>query len=232
MAKNDFDKAKEKLDSIKARVSGAESQVEEAQIQLQDTSLRSPMDGVVVARYLERGSLVAPGTRAFTLADLTSVKAVFGVPDYLLKEIKQGASLPIVVEALNNLTAQGIVTAISPSADQRSRVFEVELTIPNPGIQLKDGMIATVRLTSATSESKVPLAPINSVARLPGVAGGHMVYVVETVGGKKFARGRAVKIGTIYENKVAVLEGLAVGELIITLGATIVHDGSEVKVIH
>lgn len=231
MAKNDYDRAKEKLDLAKARVSGAESQVEEAKIQLQDAVIKSPLDCLVVSRLLERGSLVGPGTKAFVLADLSSVKAVFGVPDYVLKLVKPGDNLTTTVEALHNREFGGVVTAISPSADPRSRVFEVEITIANDDLQLRDGMIAAVSLSGKRAEATVPVVPLQSVVRPPGDPQGFMVYVLEETDARPIARGRKVKIGSVHGNKVVVTEGLAVGERIITRGATVVYDNAIVTII-
>jgi RND family efflux transporter MFP subunit len=232
MAKNDYDRAKEKLDLAKARLSGAESQVEEAKIQLQDTVIRSPLDCLVVSRLVERGSLVGPGAKGFVLADLSSVKAVFGVPDYVLKLVKRGDNLTTVVEALHNREFSGVVTAISPSADPRSRVFEVEITIANEDLQLRDGMIATVSLSGKRAEAIVPVVPLQSVVRPPGDSEGFMVYVLEETDGRKVARGRKVKIGSVHGNKVVITEGVEVGERVITRGATIVYDNAVVTIIH
>jgi len=231
LSKNDYDKAKEKLDSTKARAAGAESQVEEARLQLQDTILKSPLDCLVVSRYIERGTLVASGTRAFVLADLSSMKVVFGVPDMLLKEIKPGDTVSVSVEALNNKVYAGVVTAISPSADPKSRVFEVEITVGNPSFELRDGMIASVHTSAAESGSSVPVVPLNAVVRPPADPKGFMVYVVEEQDGKTFARGRTVEIGKVVGNKVVITRGLSLGERIVTTGASLVYDSAVVTVI-
>lgn len=231
-SQNEFDKAKEKLDVSKARESRAESQVEEARIQLEDTVLKSPLDAFVVSRLVERGTFVAPGTRAYVLQDLSSVKAVFGVPDYVLKQVKPGDSLAITVEALHDKKFDGTVTSVSPSADPRSRVFEVEITIPNPGMELKDGMIATVRIMAKGNEDAVPVVPLHAVVRPPDDPHGFMVFVLEYQDARPVARGRKVKIGRVFGNKVVITEGLSVGQQIITTGATMVSDGRVVKVIH
>jgi len=231
LAKSEFDKAKEKLDVARARVSGAESQVEQAKIALQDTVLRSPLDALVVNRLVERGTYVAPGTRAFLLQDLSSVKAVFGVPDHLLKRVRPGESLTITVEALHNKEFQGIITAVSPSADPRSRVFEVEVTVSNPGIELKDGMIATVTLAGIGQEDTAPMVPLHAVMRPPSDPQGYMVFVLEKRDDNYVARGRKVAIGRVFGNKVVIVHGLVPGEQIVTTGATMLSDGRVVNVI-
>jgi len=231
VSKDQYEKAKEKLEVTKARTGGAGSQLDEAGIQLQDTELRSPLNGVLVSRLVERGTLVAPGTRAFLLADLSSVKAVFGVPDHVLKLIRPGNPLTVIVEALHSKEFQGIVTAVSPSADPKSRVFEVEITVLNPDAQLKDGMIATVRLGAMAAEKAVPVVPLNAIVRPPGESQGYMVYVLEERDGKPVARGRKVTVGKMFGSKLAIAEGLSVGDMIVTTGATVAYDGAPVDVI-
>lgn len=231
LSKNDFEKTKEKMEVAKARVSGAESQVQEAQIQLQDTLLKCPLDSVVVNRAVERGSLVAPGTRAYVLADLTSVKALFGVPDHILKQIKTGDTLTVTVETLQDKEFKGAVTAISPSADPKSRVFEVEITIANPDFHLRDGMVATVRTAGMAVERSIPVVPLSAVVRPPGESQGYMVFLVEDGDGRKLARGHRVKIGQIFGNSVAIIEGLSSRDSVVTTGASLLSEGVAVSII-
>lgn len=231
LSKNEFDKYKEKLDVARARVTGAESQVDQAKIDLKDTVLRSPLDALMVSRLVERGTLVASGTRAFVLQDLSSVKAVFGVPDYVLKEVKPGDNLTVTVEALQNKEFRGTITAVSPSADQRSRVFEVEITVSNPDLELKDGMIATVKLVGTGRDDVVTVIPVHAVVRPPSDPHGYMIFVLEKRGDSYFARGRTVSIGRVLGNKVVIIHGLTAGELVVTTGATMLSDGQPVNVI-
>jgi len=231
LAKNEYDKAKERLDVTRARVAGAQSQVQEAELHVQDCVLQSPLAGVLVSRWVERGTLVGPGTRAFVLADLSSVKAVFGVPDYVLRQVTPGDSLAVAVDAFQNRQFRGAVTAVSPSADPKSRVFEVEITNPNPQIQLKDGMIATVHVGGGLGGEPVPAVPLNAVVRPPGDAHSFMVFIVDQRDGNPVARGRKVEIGKVFANRVAIASGLAVGDRIITKGSTLVSDGAAVKII-
>lgn len=229
VAKSEFDKAREKLDYYKAAVERTTHQMEEASLQLRDTVIKTPLDGLVLGRSIEKGSLVASGTLAFVLADLSTVKAVFGVPDFMLRRIKPGDAVPITVEALDNETFTGTITAVAPSADPKSRVFDVEVSIANPDLRLKDGMIVSAR-TAGENASRLVL-PINAIVRDPADPQGFLVYVFEEAAGKATAKGRKVKIGDVVGNRVTLLEGPAPGEHVITTGATMVYDGAPVRLI-
>lgn len=229
VAKSELDKAREKLDYYRATVERATHQIEEAAIQLRDTVLRAPLDAVVLSRSIEKGSLVSPGTLAFVLGDLASVKAVFGVPDFMLRQVKPGDAVPIRVEALGNEAFRGTVSAVSPSADPKSRVFDVEVRIANPDLRLKDGMIASASLSGAVASRLV--LPITAIVRDPADPQGFLVYVLAEADGAAKAKAEKVVIGDVLGNRVALVSGPAPGARVITTGATMVHDDAPVRVI-
>src|SRR5437899_1632457 len=82
-------------------------------------------------RAIEVGALANTGTVAFVVADVDTVKAAFGVPDVVLPRIHLGAPLTITTEAYPGEKFEGRISLIAPSADPHSRVFEVDVTIPN-----------------------------------------------------------------------------------------------------
>jgi RND family efflux transporter MFP subunit len=242
VAKSDFDRKQESLDVAGARVEVALAQLDQANNQLADSVLKSPLDGVVVNRFVERGTLVASGSRAYVLVDLSAVKAVFGVPDSLLSRIKTGEALSVIVDALNHREFKGIVTAVSPSADAKSRVFDVEVTIQNSDRVLKDGMIATVHVEGVIKPDTRPLSaaqpfkeitsiPLQSVVRPPDDPYGYIVFVATEKSGRWYALSRRVELGDVVGRSIKVLQGVTSGERVITSGATIVHDGALLSIV-
>lgn len=244
LTKSDFDTATTRLDSDQANVSAAKSQVDalqaqvgtaeqalkSAELSLADATLKSPMDGVVLARNVEIGTLATPGATGFVLADVSSVKAVFGVPDTMMDRVKLGTRQTITAEAVPG-KLEGLITAISPSADPKSRTFSVEVTIPNPRGQLNAGMIATLMLAAAQSAAPVPVIPLSAVVRSTQNPDGYAVFVIEDQAGKPLARMRSVELGEAYGNMIGVKAGLNLNERVITTGATLVRDGWQVQMI-
>jgi len=235
LARSEYDQALAKFNAARAKYDGARAQLEQADNQLADSQLRSPMDGVVASRSVERGTLVASGTKAFVLVDLSSVKAVFGVADAQLTSITPGASLSVYVDALAR-GFTGRVTSVSPSADSANRVFDVEVTIPNPDGALRDGMIAAVQMEGAAGHDNPAVGgnasvPLQAVVRQPGAPNGYMVFVVTEKGGRTLALARPVKLGDVSGRSVSVLEGLRPGERVATAGATQLYDGAVVSII-
>jgi RND family efflux transporter MFP subunit len=228
--KPDLDSAKAQLDSTTASVSGAEAQEGEARTALAYCSLRAPFDGWIVKRTVDAGSFVGPATNGFTISNTRTVKAEFGVPDTSIGRVKVGQSLTMTTDALSQ-AFRGHVTAISPAADPKSRVFSVELTIDNPKNFLKSGMIATLALDGAQLPQSVSAVPLAAVIRDPQKTDGFAVMVATGDSEIESARIRSVQPGSVYGNMIGITSGLQPGEKVITTGVTLIKDGASVRVI-
>lgn len=228
--KPDLDSAKAQYDSTTASVSGAEAQVSEAQTALAYCSLRAPFDGWIVKRTVDTGSFVGPATNGFTIASTKSVKAVFGVPDTSISRVRVGQSLNITTDALVQ-TFRGHITAISPSADAKSRVFSVELTIDNPKNSLKPGMIATLALDGERLPQTISAIPLSAVIRDPQQTNGFAVMIATGDSEIESAQLRSVQLGSVYGNMIGITSGLQPGEKVVTTGVTLIRSGAPVRVI-
>lgn len=206
----------------RARIEGAAAQQKEASLALSDTVLTAPFPGVVIAKRIARGSLVAAGTPAFVIADTRTAKVSFGVPDLALSSFKPGGILAVSAEAIPDREFRGRISAVSPAADPVSRVFAVEVAIPNAAQQLKIGMIATVIVKSHREPVRAPSIPLAAVVKSPN---GYGVYTVEN----NRARLRPVTLGEVKGNAVVITAGLNPGQQVVATGGLQLADGEEVK---
>ena len=232
LTRPELDAARMAADTAIARVESARASLALARISLGDTALRSPFAGLVIDRQVERGSLVAPGTVGFVLADVRSVKAIFGVPDALVARLPVGAALTVTSDAIQGREFAGRVSAVSPAADPQTRVFTVEVTIANADRLLKPGMIASVAVDAPAAgeqDAKRGLVPLAAI--VSSGADGYAVFVVEDDGGSAVARRRPIVLGDVAGNAIEVRSGLALGEQVVVAGATLVKDGDAVRVI-
>jgi multidrug efflux system membrane fusion protein len=221
--------ARAQLDAALDKVRAAEASLGEASLAGSDAEIRAPFDAYVVQRMVETGALVGTGSPGFALADLGSVKAAFGLPDVEVASLKTGATLTLTAEALPNRPFQGIVTAISPVADTSTRLFPVEITVPNSGRALLAGMIVSVEARAAQPQP-VLVVPLGAVIR-GSQAGAFGVMVVETAGLQTQAHSRAVTVGGIYGNRIQIASGLRAGERVVASGAALLANGEAVQVI-
>ena len=236
LTKPELDAAQAALDGAQARSTAAQAEIELALVALRDCTLVAPAAGVILERRIETGALVAPGTLGFTLGDVTSVKARFGIPDGMIQSVKHGDVIRVSVEAVAATTFEGRISAIAPAADPQSRVFDVEVTIPNHDGRLRPGMIGTVALGRSGAEKTVAsqsilTVPLTAVVKSNAAAGSYAVLVVERQGTGEVARLRRVQLGEVMGNGIAVLQGLSRGERVVVSGATLLVDGEIVRVV-
>jgi RND family efflux transporter MFP subunit len=222
--------SKAEYDAAYARYTASQARQSQAAISLGDATLRAPLDGVLLRRSVEVGSLAGPSGAAFSLANTRVVKVVFGVPDVVVARLKLGQQVPIEAEAMPGAALEGRLTRISPSADPDSRAFEVEAALPNPEGRLKVGMLASLRL-AGEAEGPAAFLPLAAVVRPAGDTTSYAVYVVADSAGPR-ARLRRVRLGEVSGNLIAVRSGLRAGERVVVLGATIVTDGQAVQILH
>jgi multidrug efflux system membrane fusion protein len=230
VTKPEYDSAKAQNDSTAASVRDAEAALAQAETALNDCSLRAPFDAWVVKRSVDIGSLVGSATVGFSLADTRLVKAVFGVPDTAIGRLKLGDRQTITTDAIPEEFA-GRVTAISPAADPKSRVYSIDVTIPNPKNQLRAGMIASLTLDATEPAHESLAVPLDAVVRDPAQPNSFAVLVAEGTGDSAIARLRTVELGDAYGNMITVLKGVTPGERVLTTGATYVKSGEKVHII-
>src|SRR6476659_1462165 len=216
------DSAKANIDVVKAKSQSAQAVVQETQIPLHDTELKSPLNGVVLEKSIEKGTLVSSGDKAFVVADTSSVKAVFGVADLALTEMKLGTTLSLESETMPGTEFRGQITAVFPAADKQNRSFDVEVSIPNPDYRLRPNRIVSLHVNTREAASAQPVVPLNAVLNAKNNPTGYAVFVVTDEGGRQVARLRDIKLGEAYGNTVAVTAGVKQGELVITTGSTMV----------
>jgi RND family efflux transporter MFP subunit len=226
----EYEAARAAYDTVQARRSGARALVSEAQNALSDSALRSPIDGVVVKRLVEVGSLVGPGTPGYVIVDSAAVKLMFGVPEPVLRRMPIGTAVPIVTESYPNVRFPGRVSGIAPAADPGSLVFDLEVTVANRDGRLKPGMVGILEIANGDGAPSLTV-PLPAIVRSRTRPDGYAVFVIEDKDGKPHARLRDVSLGAMAGNGVMVVAGLRAGERVIVTGATIVTDGEAVEIL-
>jgi len=228
LTKPEFDQAQARFDSTRGAVDQAKANLRQAQLALADANLTAPFSGYVLARNLELGNLAAPGMVAFTIADTSAVKVGFGVPDYAVRQLRPGQEFTIRLQD-DPVEYKGRVTSIAASADEKNRVFPVEVTVPNPKSYLKPGMIASLTLAGVQG-APAPSVPLSAVVADPVAPGRYAVFVAAQEGGKWVAHLREVTLGETHESDVAV-DGVKQGEKIVVVGSAGLKDGDSIQIV-
>lgn len=223
--------AMRQIEARRGQVAAAAAQTVSARINLGDTSLIAPSPGVIVEKNVEPGSLAAAGTTAFAFDDTRVVKVNFGVADNMLARLKLGSQVPVQLDALQGRTFTGQITGISASANRESRVFNIEVTLPNRDRLLKVGMIGRIRIERANTQA-VPVVPLTALITAESGSNNYSVFTVKERDGKQIAQLKSVRIGETYGKSVVIDEGLTAGEQIVVNRTNQLTDGSPIRVVN
>jgi RND family efflux transporter MFP subunit len=231
LTKPDLDAARAQFDSSESELRAARATTSEAEIALRDTSEAAPFAGDIVKKNVEPGSFVGPGMPLFTLANTETVKIVIGMPDTTVRSIRLGQAVDVTVDAFANRSFRARITRIASAADPKTRNFEVEVAIPNRDHALKVGMIGSLHLAIDAADSKHAALHVPLSAMVQANDGKYGVFVVAASESGKIAKLRPVEIGGVIGTDISIVNGLALGDEVITTGATLLKDGQRVEVL-
>ncbi len=147
--------AEAQLKSTGAGIEAAGAAVAAAQLEMDRLTIEAPFQGLLESDAAELGSLMQPGTLCATVIQLDPIKLVGFVPETSVNRVTVGA--PAQAELVTGLQVEGRVTFLSRSADETTRTFEVEITVPNPELLIRDGQTASIRI--AAEGAKAHLLP-------------------------------------------------------------------------
>jgi len=234
LTKPELDAATAAFDARDAQLASSRAEAAIAATALQDTAIVAPFSGVVVTREIEVGALVNPGRVAFVIARVTPVKAMVGVPDLHVGTLAPGRVLQVRSEAAPNVTFDGVIVAIAPSANDQNRLFSVEIALANKDGVLRPGMVASVDIPATATPAIVAAGasvPLAAVVRADARSSRYGVFVVEGEGDRRTASSREVELGDVRGNSVVVTRGLRTGETVVVSGPGLLADGDRVRII-
>ena len=234
LIKPDLDAARAAYQSAVAQSAAARADLDVAATALRDTTLKAPRSGVVLDRKLDRGALASPGTVVFTIGAVDALKAVFGVPDAVVHQMRLGMPLTASADAVFDRTFTGRVTTIAPAADRDTHLFSVEVTIANRDGALRPGMIATIQLEDRNADvpkTAAPAVPLTAIVKDSAKDGAYAVFVVDGNDSNLQAKLRPVTPGQIAGDGIQIASGVSAGEQVIVSGAARLRDGERITVI-
>lgn len=201
----------------------ARGKYENAGAQLSYATIRSPLSGVVTDRPLFVGEMAQAGTPLLTVMDISSVLAKVHLPEEQAVRLKVGDKAHAQVQGEDD-TADGAVSLVSPAADAGTTTIEVWVKIPNRDAHLRPGTPVHVSIEERTLDN-ITTVPNESI--ITTKTGGTAVMVI---GSDNVAHERDVKLGVTDGKDTQVLEGVHVGEMVVTTGSQSLEDGTAVKV--
>jgi membrane fusion protein (multidrug efflux system) len=201
----------------------AQAAVSLVEARLAKTEIRAPFAGVIGLRVVSVGDYVKEGADIVNLESIDPLKVDFRVPEIYLRQVQEGQTLTVTLDALPGKKFEGRVFAVNPLVDAAGRAVVIRAIVRNTDTSLRPGMFARVNLITR-AEKEALVIPEQAI-----VPQGEEQYVFRVVDGK-VSRVR-VEIGQRREAKVEILKGLAANDVVVTAGQLKLRDGMPVTVI-
>lgn len=191
---------------------------------VENTTLVSPISGIVTKRNYDSGDMYSAGTPLYTIEKIRPVKLIVNVSESMFTTIKKGMDVDFKLDVYGDEIFKAKVHLIYPTIDPATRTFPVELRVDNANEKVRPGMFARVTINQA--KSKKILVADRCIQKLTG-SGDRYVFVI--VDGK--AEYRKVELGDRFDTEFEILSGLNAGETVVITGQTRLKDGAKVQII-
>lgn len=213
--------SQQELEEARATFDASQANVDLYKKQMKDMRIVAPFPGVVGARMISPGQVIAPQQMLTMIADLDPVKVELNVPERFVSRVEVGQKIELGVVAFPGEKFGGEVYFIAPQLDPVNRTGLVKAKVANPGLRLKPGMFASLDLTVKVKEDALVIPEAALMPQGDQV----MVYVVDD---QMTAQMRRVEPGLRQAGGVEILEGLAAGETVVVEGWQKTRPGGKV----
>ena len=173
------------------------------------TELRAPFDGIIGLRNVSEGAYASPSVVVAKLTKISPLKIDMFVPERYADQVKPGTPLTFTVEGINE-EFRASVYAKESEVDSDTRMLSVRGTYANPNGRLQPGRFISAKIRMQDIPNAIAI-PTEAIVPEMGV---DKVFVYR--GGK--AKATAVKTGLRTDALIHIVEGIEVGDTIITSG--------------
>ncbi|MBO9396002.1 efflux RND transporter periplasmic adaptor subunit [Shimia sp. R9_2] len=134
------------LESTQAGIESAMALVAAAEKEIERLTIKAPFDGLLESKTAELGSLMQQGSLCGTVLRLDPIRIVGFVPETEIARVYEGALAGARLTTGQEVSGQ--VTFVSRSADETTRTFRVEISVPNPDLSIRDGQTAEIAISA------------------------------------------------------------------------------------
>ncbi|WP_461100864.1 efflux RND transporter periplasmic adaptor subunit [Spirosoma koreense] len=208
--------AKNNKESLERRLSTLDAQ-------LSQSTVTSPISGVVDQVNVKIGQSAMPGAGLVRVVNLSQLKAVAKVSDTYSGSVRKGDAITVEFPDINK-KLNSRISFVATMVDPLSRTFTIEAPLPSDNA-LKPNMLARIRINDQTQANAIVI----NQNLIQDTENGKLVYVAVNEGGKKIAKAKTVKTGQAYGGQIEVTQGLQSGDQIVTAGYQDLVDGQPIN---
>ena len=216
------------LDAAIADLDRANAEVENIKAIIDRKTIMAPFAGRVGIRQINLGQFVAQGAPVVALQSYEKVYVNFSLPQQALSRVEVGYPIVLTTDAFEGLEFEGEVTALSPEIDPATRTIKIQGTLDNKDGKLRAGLFVRIKVVLPIS-NKVIAIPTTSVLYAPY---GNSVYKVveDDETGALVAKQYFVRLGATRGDFVSVVEGVSLGDAVVSNGSFKLRKGAPVNV--
>jgi RND family efflux transporter MFP subunit len=223
VSRYEYERAKLSRDTAAESYRTAEANWRLAANQSGYTVLRAPVAGVVTAIEVEAGQVVPEGRVAVRIAQDGERELVVSVPEGRVDELRRAHSLEVELWAGEGKRYAGRVRELAPDIDPVTRTYDARISILQADAAVRLGMTGKV-LMQMPQEAALRKLPLTAIYDADGKTS---VWVLDPADSR--ARLRHVQLATAQRDGVLVRSGLRDGDMVITAGVNLLHDGQKVR---
>ncbi|SFH87030.1 efflux RND transporter periplasmic adaptor subunit [Halpernia frigidisoli] len=217
---------KQQVDNSRLQLKNSKAQLEQSNIRVGDTNVKATINGVVNKRFIEPGSVVAPGTQMFDIVNVSSLKLKVTVNETQVANLHLGDEIEVKASVFPEETFSGRITFIAPLADA-SLSFPVEIQIDNNSQnKLRAGMYGTAVFSSKDKGISHAILIVPKEAFVDGVSSGQ-VFVINKDSSVTLTK---VTTGRIFGDQIEIISGLKPDQNVVTTGQINLTNGAKVQV--
>jgi multidrug efflux system membrane fusion protein len=224
-----YDQQKALVAQLQATIKADAAQIETAKLNLGYTDIRSPIDGRLGARLVDKGNLVraTDNTVLVTISEVSPIFVSFTLPQETLDDIREHhKQTPLAVRAYSGdgkkQLAEGKLTMFDNAMDQTTGTIRLKARFDNEEKRLWPGEFVNVRVILSTRRG-VATVPAQTVQNGPN---GNYVYIIKA---DDTVERRAVDVAAVQDGIAVVTKGLSPGEQVVVDGQYRLTNGSRIK---
>ena len=212
--------ALENVRALKASMQDRRANYELSKKKVADASIRAPSSGTISERLVQKGEYIRANTQVATIVQLNPLKLQTAVQEKFANVIRRNLLVQFRVEPFPDDVFEGRVLNISPSVNQQTRTFPVEILVANPTGKLKPGFFAKGAILTQKDENVLAVSQ-EAVSTLAGVSS---VFVIED----GTVRQQNVTLGAQNGNFLEIMEGLKGNEILASSSLNEITTGMKV----
>jgi multidrug efflux system membrane fusion protein len=224
-----YDQQKAQVAQVQASIKGDEAQINTAKINLGYTDIRSPIDGRLGARLVDKGNIVHANdnTALVMITELKPIFVSFTLPQETLDDVHENNKQePLVVRAYSGdgkkQLAEGKLTLIDNMIDQTTGTIHLKARFDNEDERLWPGEFVSLRVVLSIRRG-VTTVPQQTVQQGPN---GHYAYVIKP---DNTVERRAVEVASIQDGIAVITKGLTANERVVVDGQFRLTEGARVN---